>query len=340
MKKKIVVLALCVVMISGCGSKIPTLSNGDEAIVTLGDDMISVNSLYDNLKENYALEALVSMVDKQILESEYSDKLEEATESAESSVTQLESYYGDDLLEAIQYYTSYTTIEAYKESLYIGYLQNLAITDYAKDQISEKEIKKYYKNDVVGDIKVSHILITSGATDDITDEEKTNAENEAKEKINEVISKLKGSKDVEATFTELAKEYSEDESTKENGGSLGYINHGTLGDSYTELEEAAYKLKDGEYSTEVITTELGYHVVLRLETKEKASLDDVRDSIIETLAETYVTENPVTNVTALQELRKEYKMEIVDTDLKSQYATYIQNSIAQYNSSDSSSSSK
>ena len=60
MKKKIIVLALCVLLISGCGSKIPKLSNGDEAVVTLKDGQkISVNELYDSMKNTYALQNLL-----------------------------------------------------------------------------------------------------------------------------------------------------------------------------------------------------------------------------------------------------------------------------------------
>ena len=68
MKKKIIVLALCVLMISGCGSKIPKLKNGDEAVVTMKKDQkISVDDLYEELKSDYALEALINMIDKKIL---------------------------------------------------------------------------------------------------------------------------------------------------------------------------------------------------------------------------------------------------------------------------------
>ena len=182
MKKKIIVLALIVTLMSGCGSKIPKLSNGDEAVVTLKDgSMISANELYNELKDDYALEALVNMVDKKVLEDKYKDKKEEATKAAESTIKQLEEAYGDDLESAIQYYTNYNSKEAYKEYLYLNHLQSLAITDYCKDQITDKEINKYYKDEVVGDIKVSHILITAKVKDDMTDEEKTKAETEAKQ---------------------------------------------------------------------------------------------------------------------------------------------------------------
>ena len=337
MKKKIIVLAICVLMISGCGSKIPKLSNGDEAVVTLKDgSMISANELYTELKDEYALETLVNMIDKKILEDKYSDHVEDAKKSAESTMTQLESAYGDDLESAIQYYTGYKTTAAYKNYLYINYLQQMVIEAYCKKQITDKEIETYYDKDVVGDIKVSHILITANVTDDMTDDEKTKAENEAKEKVEAIIAELnKTSKEnIADKFAELAKEQSNDESTKETGGSLGFINKSTLSDTYDELVTAAYKLKDGEYSKNIITTELGYHVILRTETKEKASLEDVRDSIIETLANEYLSKNSVANVKAMQEIRKDYDLEIQDSELKTKYATYIQNQLNYYTKQD------
>lgn len=337
MKKKIIVLALCVLMISGCGSKIPKLSNGDEAVVTLKDDSkISVNELYGKLKNDYALQTLINMIDRNILESKYPNELENAKNSADSTLQQLEAAYGDDLNQAIQYYTGYQSVDAYKDSLYINYLQNLAIQEYAKKQIDEKEVEKYYKNEIVGDIKISHILITPEVTKEMTDAEKKTKEEEAKKTVNTIIAELKKAKKdtIETRFSELAKEYSKDSTTKDNGGSLGFINKGTLSSAYDEVIDTAYKLKDGQYSTSIIETELGYHVILRTESKEKDSLENVRDSILETLADEYLKANTVTNIKAMQELRKEYDMSIVDSELQEQYANYVQNLINTYTQQD------
>ena len=108
MKKKIIVLALCVLLISGCGSKIPKLSNGDEAVVTLKDgSMISANELYEEIKQSDAtLDKMVEMVDKKILEDKYSDKIEEAKSDVEDQVAMLEQTYGDQLDSVIQQNTN------------------------------------------------------------------------------------------------------------------------------------------------------------------------------------------------------------------------------------------
>ena len=323
MKKKLILLGLCTFMVCGCGKTIPTLSDGSQAVVSFNNgNSISINDFYNDLKNSFGLQALISLTDKQILEDKYKDNLTSANEYADSTMKSLEENYGDDLLNAIQTYTSYQTIEAYRSYVYLSYLQNLWYEEYAKNQISEKEIKKYYEDKVYGDVLVDHILVTTNVS-----------ENEAKEKINTIIAKLKESKNVKETFTELAKEYSNDESTKNDGGSLGYINNGTLSSAYDELVNKAFQLKDGEFSTEIITTELGYHVIYREASKEKASLDDVKDSIRETLGTELLSNDSTITIKALQDLRKEYGMDIVDSELQKQYATYIQNALAQVQAS-------
>ena len=331
--KKGICLALCSLMLlSGCGAKtIPKLENGEEAVATLKDDTkISINDLYNELKEKYGLEAIISLIDKVILEKEFPNDLEDAKEQAKKTMEQLEASYGEDLLSAIQYYTGYATLEEYEEYLYISNLENKVLTNYAKDKITESDIKDYYKNEIKGDIKVSHILFTVNYDSDATTKEKDKAKEEAKKKAEEVLNKLKEtSKDnIAIKFSELAKEYSEDDSTKDDGGDLGFINTDTLGTNYTELTEEAYKLKDGEYSG-IVETELGYHIVLRTESKEKASLDDVRDTIIDALVAEYTSEHQDAYIKSMQELRKKYDLEIVDSELDKKYTEYIQNALLQ-----------
>ena len=333
--KKVLIGVFCLLLLTGCGEKtIPKLENGEEAITTLKDDKkISVSDLYSKLKEQYGLESLMNIIDKIILEDKYSGDVDAAKENAKNTMNQLKESYGDNLLQAIQQYTNYNSLEEYENSIYLNYLQSKAVKDYAKKNVKDSDVNKYYKDEVKPDIKVSHILITSDAASDASDEDKNKAEENAKKTAEEVINKLNQASDKNQAFSDLAKEYSKDDSTKEDGGNLGFINTNTLGDSYKNMVDAAYNLKDGEYSTSPVKSELGYHVVLRSETKEKASLDEVRDSILDTLADKYISENPEAQIKAMQELRKEYNMDIIDSDLHDQYVKYIQNSLAQIQAS-------
>ena len=309
MKKKILVLCMCLILTSGCGKQIPKLKNGEEAVVTINEkNKISVDELYEKIKTDHALETLISMIDKNILEDKYKDKLNDATTYAESTMKSLEEQYKEKLEQMISYYTGYATKEAYQESLYLSYLQNLATEDYAKNEVTDKEIKKY---------------------DSMSDDEKKAKENEALEKAKKIIEELKKADDVKAKFTELAKSESKDESTAKNGGSLGYVNYGTLSGDYDSLIDAAVKLKNNEYSTTAIKTSLGYHIILKTNQKDKSKLDDIKDTIIEKIANEKTTNDSTMAVKAMQQLRKDYNVEIQDTELKEQYAKYIQNALSQ-----------
>ena len=324
MKKKIFALCAIMLLASGCG-KVPKLENGKEAIVTFKDgEKISVDDFYELIKNEYGLNSLISMVDKYICETEFEDYKDTASKNADALINSLKEQYGseDKLLEALQG-SGYNTIDAYKDYAYLSYLQSHAIEEYAKTKITDKEIENYYKNDAIGDMEINHILITSNVKKDATDDEKKAAEEEAKKKANEVIDKLntakKNGENITDVFTKLAKEYSEDDSNKDKGGALGKINYGSLSSKYDELVKAAKSLKDGEYSTSVITTELGYHVILKVKTYEKDTLENLKDSIKETLAEKYITNNKSSiGLNALQHYRKEYQMEIQDDEMKKQ----------------------
>ncbi len=336
MKKKIIILSACLFVLSGCGTKIPTLKNGQEAVVTFkdGKQMISVDDLYANVKDSYALNALIKLIDKTILEDKYPNSIADAKASIDQTINSQMTYHtnrGYSFASILEFAIrlGFSSEEALREQVYVTFLQNLAVEDYAKSQISEKTINNYYEDKISGDIKVNHILITPAVTDKMTDEEKLAAEDKAKATINTIINELKKTKqnNVATKFKELVEKHSQDETTKKSGGSLGYINIDTLGANYKPLEEAAFKLKDGAYSTEIITTAYGYHVILRVDTKTKAALKDVKDSIIQTLADELLASDQKVSVKALQQLRKAYDLDIVDDELAKQYAAYIQNQL-------------
>ena len=342
MKKKVFILGVCSLLLCGCG-KIPTLSNGDEAVVTFKDgEMISVNDFYEEIKNSFGLNTLINMIDKYVFEAEFPDELDDANAYADAVIDQLLSNYGseDDLLAALQQ-AGFQSIDAYRNNYYIGYLQNIAIETYVKDNITEEELKEYYENSVYPDMTISHILITPDVTDDMSDEEQEEAEAEAQETIESIIDELNQAKengeDIESVFASLAEEYSEDDDTKEDGGNLGEINIGSLDGNYDELVAAANDLEDGEYSTELITTELGYHVILKTATGEKASYDDSVDSMKDAIAQDKLEEDQSLMVDAIRYYRDLYELDIIDSEMDDQYGVYMNNLINSYENTNSNS---
>lgn len=323
--KKILIGSLAILfLVSGCG-KIPKLENGQEAVVTLSSGDISVDSLYEKVKNTYALNSLLELMDTEILNDKYGkDKTDEENEQIESQIKSwLQSFETEEkLLEQTTSYFGVNTMEGLRDYLLLQYRRNNAVTDYVKENISDKEIEKFYDEKIFGDIKASHILISPDVKDDMTTAEKTAAEEEALKKAKEVISKLKNGE----KFEDLAKEYSSDESNKDKGGDLGFFTHGKM---VSEFEEAAKDLEVGKYTTEPVKTTYGYHIILKVEQKDKPKLKSVKSDIVDEIANKKVSEDATLQITALVELRKKYKMNIQDSELKTQYDNYIENSIAQ-----------
>ena len=255
-KKEFVLGLICLTLLSGCG-KTPKLQNNEEAVVTFkkGDleHAISAEDVYEELKKNFGLEATLKLIDTYIFETEFESYKDTAKKDAENYIKAWEENNGGEeaLLNAIRQYTNYDTIEGFQEYLYVSYLESHAIEEYAKTLVTEKEIKSYYKNDVKGDVELYHILITPKVTDDMSSDDKAKAEETAKNTILNIIDELKKSKNSFETFKELVKKYSEDESSKEKDGSLGFLNYHDLDSKYDELLDKAHKLNDGDYSKEL-----------------------------------------------------------------------------------------
>lgn len=330
MKKKIIAMLCFCLLVTGCGSN-PKSKNANDVVVSFKDGTkITVDDLYTTLKEKYGINALLTDIYKTILEKEFKSYKKDAMEKAQSSLEYYSSIYGGDdkLLEALQS-AGYASLDEFKNQYYLNFLEEKAVLEYAKSQVTDKEIKSYYKTDVYGDVNIKHILITPTVTDDLSDEEVKKAEDEAKDKVTAMIEELKSAKDAKAKFEELAKKNSQDDDTAEKGGDLGYINYGTLSESYDELVDAALKLKDGEFSTKVITTELGYHIIYRIDQKEKASLEDTKKSIIETLGKKKTNEDSTIAGKALQYYCKKNEVDVKDDYLHKQYANYVQSTLTE-----------
>ncbi len=312
--------AAVLLLVTGCG-KVPKLENGQDAVITLSGKNISVDTLYGEMKDRYALSILLDLMDTEILNQKYEDT-DEIKKEIDDQVSLMVKQYGKGS-EATLLQKTYSTwgidnMDDLKAYLKLQYKRNKAVEDYAKSKVTDKEINKSYEEDIFGDISAKHILISPEVTSSMTDAEKKAAEEAALKEANEIIAKLKNGED----FSELAKQYSDDESNASNGGTLADFAHGSR---VSEFEEAAKKLEVGKYTTTPVKTTYGYHIILKVAQKDKPSLDTVKEDIIEELANNKLNDDATLQITALEELRKDYKVEIQDDTLKSQYETYLKN---------------
>ena len=319
--KKIIKIILCltlVLVITGCKKK-TSPSNGNDSVISLSKEnyQITVDDLYQTLKEKYATNYIIQQIDNVILNKEYETD-DEAKDYVENQMKIYKMMYGNsdqELLTAIQS-AGYKDLEEFKNTILISYKTKQASKDYEKASISEDEIKKYYESNVYGKTTVSDILVKLDVTETSTDEEKNEAEKKASDKIKEIYEKLDSGK----SFSEVAKEYSEDNATKNDGGKIGSFDKGEMTDKFNkEFEDAAMNLEVGKYTKKAIKSSYGYHIIYKDEQKEKPKLEEVKDTIIDKLVEQKLDEDSKAEYKAMIKLREDYGLEFNDDDIKRQY---------------------
>lgn len=179
-----------------------------------------------------------------------------------------------------------------------------------KITVSDDEVKKYYdenpgKFEQPEMVRASHILI--GTRDQATNTELTAEQKKAKLKLAEDIRKrvLAGE-----DFAKLAKEYSDDPGSKDNGGEYTF----PRGQMVPEFEAAAFSLGTNQVS-DIVTTQFGYHIIKLSEKMpaKKTELAKVSDDLKEGL-KTQELQKQLPDY--LEKVQKEANIQILDEKLK------------------------
>ena len=314
MKKKlgisICLISALVLTVTGCGKKAELDDN--KTAVSLKGIKITATDYYNEIKKSN-ISKLVDMIDHQLFDEKYESNDEE-DQAVEEQINQLKESYKDDTTfqSVIQQYFGVNSEDELEDMLRLEYKRNEAVEDYVADNLTDKEIQDYYDKNIIGDIKASHILITPDVDSDATDEEKEKAENKAKKEAERIIKKLDEGED----FAKLAEEYSDDEATAKNGGDLDYFNTDDMDENFMD---AVKKLDNDEYTKEPVKTQYGYHIILKVDQKEKPKLKEVKDSIKETLANNKLNNNSTLHYETLMDIREENNIKWNDDELEKQY---------------------
>lgn len=303
----ILVTVLVVVLI--WPDRIATLKDGTQPVATIDGMTLTADELYEDMKDIYSVSSLLDKLDTKILTDKYPDTDEmddEVTSQAENYYKAYEQYYKmskEDFLKQ----NGFNTEKKFLEYLKLNNRRTKYVKEYTENEVTDKEIDKYYEDKVYGDINTKHMLVKVDSS--ASDDDKKEAENLAKE----IISKLDEGK----TFDEVKEEY-KDKITYEE---LGYK-------SYNAALEEAYKnemknLKDGEYSKEPVKTSYGYHIVYRIDQKEKPALEDIKDQIKEEIADEKISNDKNLYYVVLDKMRENANLKFEDIVLKDKYDNYM-----------------
>lgn len=211
-----------------------------ENVATSKVGNVTEKELSKELRQTYGKSTLSQMMLNKALLDKYKVSDEEAKKQVDAAKEQM----GDKFKVALEQ-VGLKNEDELKEKM----KPEIALEKAIRATVTDKDVKDNHKPEM----KVSHILVK---------DEKT--AKEVKEKINNG-----------EDFTALAKQYSEDTGSKEQGGEIAGF---APGQTVKEFEEAAYKLDAGQVS-EPIKTSYGYHIIKVTDKKELKPFDEVKDTI-------------------------------------------------------------
>jgi foldase protein PrsA len=278
-KTVLIILVLLITM----GISLSFALKKDEAVAKFNGEAITKDELYSAMVEQYGSAAVDKIISEKIVASEAKkQKVTVKDSELDQEVETLKASYGGEEAFNQALETNNTSLSYLKQDLK-NYLTIKKLLE-PEITITDEEMKTYFDENkdsfaVAEQIKASHILVA---------DEKT---------ANKVKQKLADGGD----FTELAKEYSTDDSTKDLGGELGYFAKGTM---VPEFDDAAFELAVGQVSKPV-KTEYGYHII-KVEAKKEAKEANYNDS------------------------KAEIKATLLDQKIDSEYTTWLENKKKSY----------
>ncbi|MDT2521795.1 peptidylprolyl isomerase [Enterococcus raffinosus] len=277
MKKKILLATaglLSVVVLGACSGS----SNQD--IATMKGGKITVEDFYNEAKKEQTNQSLVrNMIIYKVFENAYGDKVTDK---------QIDKEYDKQAKQLGDSFESQLKSAGYTKKSYKEYLkQSLAFQEGLKShvKITDKDLKSAW--DSFHPEVTARIILAS-------------SEDEAKE--------IKKQLDDKGDFAKIAKEKSQDSTTKEDGGEIKFDSQSSTVPS--EVKEAAFKLKNGEVS-DVITAmdsstyQSSYYIVKMEKNSSKGNdMDKYKKELKQIAEDTKMADQTFSSEVIAKELKK------------------------------------
>lgn len=215
--------ALLTAGLGGCGR--------NPAVATYDGGEVSQQELYNELKRSPSGKTvLANLLIYKALDKEYGSSV--SAKSVDDAYTDYKKQYGDN-------FSSYLsqngfTRESFRQSLRTNLLSEVALKRLKK--VSEDQLREAWET-YRPRVTVQHILVGDEST------------------ARRVIAELKAGGD----FSTLAGTYSIDTSSKDQGGTVTFEAADRNFDS--TFKDAAYALKDGEYTRDPVQVTNGYEII-------------------------------------------------------------------------------
>lgn len=242
-------IAIAVMLTVGVFGLAACSSDKSEVVVKTNVGDISKEEFYEELRERQGEQVLQEMVTIKVLEDKYTVDDKDVDEEVDTAKEQLGEQFDMWLVQQ-----GYGDEDSFRELIRVNLLFDEAV--YGDVEISDEEIQEFYDR-MKQEVEAEHILV------------------EDEELANEIKDKLDNGED----FAELAKEYSTDPGSAEEGGKLPTF---SIGEMVPEFEDAAYTL-DIDTISDPVQSSHGFHVIRVIERHDIAedigSLEDNETAI-------------------------------------------------------------
>jgi peptidyl-prolyl cis-trans isomerase D len=166
--------------------------------------------------------------------------------------------------EVQKYFAEHQDSYQHPEQASIAYIELTADNLKAVTKTDEEQLRRQYDEYVAGlssadERKAKHILIKVDAG--ATAQDKA----ESKKKIEQILAQLKLGK----SFSDLAKQYSDDTVSAKQGGDLGWVSKGMTDSAF---EQALFSLNKKGDTSSIVETGFGYHII-QLDDMKSAKAD-------------------------------------------------------------------
>ena len=297
MKKKFLALAIVLGagLLSGCTNA------GEKTAVSYKGGTISEQEVMDSLKKMQGADSTVQqLIVYQVFEDKYGDDV--STKEVDSQYDQTKKQLGDSFDSQLK--TAGYTEETFKDSI----KQSLAFQEGLKKHIklTDEDLKTAWKT-FHPEVEAQIIQVAS--------------ENDAKD-VNKAADKGDD-------FSKLAKDKSTDTTTKEDGGKVKFDSTTTT--VPTEVKEAAFKLKDGQVSDVITSTNTStyateYYVVKMVKNQNKGNdMDKYKKELKEIATDTKLSDSTFRNK-VIGEVLKDANVKIKDKDFENVLSTFTSDS--------------
>ncbi|GAW64379.1 peptidylprolyl isomerase [Ligilactobacillus acidipiscis DSM 15836] len=277
-----------------------TLAACSKTVATTSGGKITESEYYDSMKKTSSgKQQLQQMILNKVLEENYGKKVSD--KKVDKQFNAAKKQYGSSFNSVLQ--QGGFTKSSYKDQLRSSLLLQEAVK--ANTKISNKDLKKQWKS-YQPKVTVAHILLKNN--------------DDGKKQAQTVIDSLNKDGSYK-NFKALAKKYSTDDQTKNNGGKLPAFDN-TDTSLVGGFKKAAFKLDQGKFTTEPVKTSYGYHVIYSIKNPGKGKMSDHKAELKKQILNSKMQDQTYMQKIISKEL-KHGKVNIKDNDLKDILADYI-----------------